>query len=1837
MEVHAGCIYILKQNLVTMTKKKISFYGNTIQTGAYFNSGSQKFLATETVAAFDIATTRSDAIKKVIEVDDEDVLELVYEDGLIRIMTRVELEEETNTNQSRGNNDEDNTLFVPTHLEGYQANTRGFIRNLLRKLKIIKVNDKVVELSALALAGKIESQLEPGPGLYYCQNPNKLGSRVKNKAVNGPVLVLLHGTASSTAGSFGGFYQDNLPSVPWKGLLKTYGEQIFAFEHATLTKSPLQNAIDLLEALPQDATVHLISHSRGGLIGEILCRNLANQEDAFSTLDISVFQKLGRKKEITYLKKLNDLLKKKNIRVEKFVRVACPASGTILASKRLDLYFTVILNLLGLIPVLKASPIYAYVKAFLIAFVKKKEDVKVFPGLEAMIPGSPLIRLLNNPNIQINSELYVIAGDVKAHGVLRSLAVILSDTFYRTQHDFVVNSLSMFGSASREKTFYSFHNNKNVSHFKYFMNSVSQDNVAAALGSYETIPLGYKPLNMLVGDDGEISRIRGRLNYVAPGEKQEKEAPHVYVLPGIMGSKLQADNDAIWVNPFRLAVGGMHRLDIKSKKVEAYALMGSAYRALLRELGKKYNVVPFPYDWRVSILDSAEKLAKDLKDRMAKTDQPIQIIAHSMGGLVVHAMYSGHPKVWEDFRTRTGSRAIFLGSPLGGSHVIISLFLRKHKLFKTLHSIDLTNTSGELLEIIKRYPGLLELLPMEAENPNLDFNTAKTWKEIGEKEKDFVTPITKDLANAKKLQALFKKRPIKGDNTIYIAGKDLYTPYKLEFDTNEKATLWGTSKGDSCVTWKTGIPETFKDRTWYMRATHGALCSTKEYFPAIIELLETGATKLLPSQPIMMRGESEDFIMPEEYPIIVPSEMGMEDAIMGLSPNLTEEIPELQVSVEVCHGDLGNARFPVAVGHHYNDPIVSAESVVDFYMCNRLSQNHDVGIYPERLESSLVLLKKKSKFKGAVVLGLGVYGELNEGKLAASFRHAFIDYAMSTVSVNDDCSVKEIKNNDRMLGISSLLIASDYSGLSIRNSIRALITGVLEANKSLRNMEGLNPPQIDKIEIIEIYKDRAIQGMRELINIIKEPDFVDHIVLGSSYIREVSGKRRRISQENTIGWWHRVKVEAIREDAGQIPLKLLSLINDPNQDEEISACAKKLLMDHFIDFSTVGQNPLKFVSLTDRARAEEEIKSTQRKLIDRLIEASINTNSWNEETAKTLFHLLIPNNFKDYATDNKNLLLIVDEQSASYPWEILHYPSEKNNAPIATQIGLIRQLVTKQYTRHVNQAIVDSVLIIGNPKTDDQTKYPSLPYAKEEALSVLEIFRNESYQVVHAIEEDGMTTVNKLFSANYKVMHLAGHGIVNANDPSKTGMVLDDTTYITAAEIESLPQTPEFVFINCCYLGKGGKSKTNTTHFNKLAANVGTQFIQKGVKAVVAAGWAIDDAAAQFFAKSLYTFLFEGLKFGDAVQKARLTTYRQYGSTNTWGAYQCYGDPYYKITKSRGRSEWKPVDFVDMDEVLIDLENLVNKAEPASSRDRGNLKGEIEALIQRIPSKWLNNCKIIEAIGAVYFELNLYSEAEEYLQKLRYLPDGSSSLDSFAKLANILTKLALIEHENTGKLSKSIKERILDAETIITNILNIGATHRRLALKGGHFKRKAITETTKQNVIKNLIIGADAYKQAHSLMLEIEPDYYTTINWLTLERVSQLYGKDRLKDLEDAAGQIKDLKPKLAQKSADSSSFWTLTYEGAIGIFEVMESAKKPSDRAKIVKKVKDNYKEHWNSNGSVRKSENILGQVRFSIAILKKLELFEAKEGKSNGESEVGNIIINYEKLYKELQDVFS
>ena len=123
------------------------------------------------------------------------------------------------------------------------------------------------------------------------------------------------------------------------------------------------------------------------------------------------------------------------------------------------------------------------------------------------------------------------------------------------------------------------------------------------------------------------------------------------------------------------------------------------------------------------------------------------------------------------------------------------------------------------------------------------------------------------------------------------------------------------------------------------------------------------------------------------------------------------------------------------------------------------------------------------------------------------------------------------------------------------------------------------------------------------------------------------------------------------------------------------------------------------------------------------------------------------------------------------------------------------------------------------------------------------------------------------------------------------GVVLSNGTFLGPREIGSMRVVPELVFVNCCHLAARNAAEVLGRPPDRalFAAGVAEKLIQIGVRCVIAAGWAVDDDAANAFATTFYGALLKGQRFIDAVAQAREVALARGG--NTWAAYQCYGDP----------------------------------------------------------------------------------------------------------------------------------------------------------------------------------------------------------------------------------------------------------------------------------------------------------------------------------------------------------
>ena len=231
-----------------------------------------------------------------------------------------------------------------------------------------KVEDLAVagasSLGARAIVSVIEEQLAGPPGLYpwsggAIAEVERLGSDDPRLAglAGRPALVFIHGTGSHTLGGFGA-----LPgSKAWADLQKQFGEHIYGFEHRTFSESPVDNALQLVAVLPAGARLHLVTHSRGGLVGDLLCLDTSPGNGPALDGLIADFRRrprpdeaareqadpaLARQREAwaaderAKLGKLAGLLRSKDIRVARYVRVGCPARGTSLLTDNLDVFLS---------------------------------------------------------------------------------------------------------------------------------------------------------------------------------------------------------------------------------------------------------------------------------------------------------------------------------------------------------------------------------------------------------------------------------------------------------------------------------------------------------------------------------------------------------------------------------------------------------------------------------------------------------------------------------------------------------------------------------------------------------------------------------------------------------------------------------------------------------------------------------------------------------------------------------------------------------------------------------------------------------------------------------------------------------------------------------------------------------------------------------------------------------------------------------------------------------------------------------------------------------------------------------------------------------------------------------------------------------------------------------------------------------------------------------------------------------------------------------------------------------------------------------------------------------
>ena len=1762
-----------------------------------------------------------------VTITAEEVVELEFEDGGIWYLPPDEFNDLVRVGEDNRDVATGATPTIPARIPS-KSHDRGLGDVLLKIVRVFK--PQIAKVASKALVKKTDNKIVPKEGLYEVSAEFKLtplNSKTyfpSSVAQHDPVLLLIHGTFSNTEGSFSSLKG----SSSWSQLYEKYKGRVLALEHHTLSKSPIENVLAMLPHLPRHLPVHLVTHSRGGLIGDILARTA---EGPFTADELALIADTDFDRQQKDLKKINKLLPEHQIRVEKYVRVAAPSQGTSLMSERMDLVINIILNLSIKLFGGSANPIVSTLKELVRDIIKERTNPKTIPGLAAMLPDTPFQQLINSSFNPLSGDLSIIAGDSGWGGVKQSIAVLLTDLYFQRDNDWVVDTTSMYGGFARKQdTYYRLFRGKTVNHFSYFSEAASQEAILAGFSSSS----GYPPQGYsMVPAADELGRgILGQEGGSLPPGPISGDKPVVVLIPGVMGSNLVQNGHEIWLNYGRIVTGSVTRLAIENKDIEPSSLVATPYQAFVEYLqAKDYEVLIFPFDWRQSTSVAASRLATTLKE-YEHLDK-IQIVAHSMGGLVVRALMLQHKAIWDRLTDLPNFRTIMLGTPWRGSYLIPQTLTGHGDTIRSLYNYSLTKTMKGLLEVFSKFPGLYELLPLEG----YDFESPDLWKSLLKIHPDdnWVLPGKKQLKDFEtyKNKVLKALADIDLSPIIYVAGvgettidnfvvrkgsllwRKNYTTAKSNQDLRDKiaeltkdgrkASLGYavTAKGDGVVSWELGIPRQSNGEAikavYYQSTPHGDLVNDPDHFPALLELLQEGrTTKLSQKEPaveeISHRGERGD--MPLGTTAVssgVPTTAaGQVARFMGRMPKLPykkKKAKRITLDVSLKMGHLKYAKYPVMVGHFKGEHLQGVEYILDSMLYKELRERNQLGVYPGPQNTSLVLLANETRVLETIIVGLGSPEDFMQRSLVKSIEHACLEYAMQ--------SAERGATGD--LGISPLLIGSSYGGLSISSCVTAILEGVVAANQELLklrekrenkgylNTHPLFPkrashiPLINAVEFMEVYRPKALKTFNVLFRI--ERDNNTYPIRFSREIKTVEGSRDilPIAEENS--WWMRLNIQKAKEEG----------------TEEDSS-----------DTPTYT-----YLASTGRARISTRKNFIDQDMIHKLLEDSAFDKKWNRDMAKTLFNLLIPNEFKHSFKSQQNIMLILDDHTAAIPWELLHF-DEETEVPLCVRAGFIRQLATENPPPILRPETQDKVLIIGDPKLDNG--FSQLPGAVKEAERVNQLLENHSFSTDFLVNAEGRKIISA-FMGTYNILHVASHGVVDfpkkdKKNEKRSGILLNNDFVITPEFVSQMPAVPELVFLNCCHLGK--ITPEDEQYFrsrNRLAANLGTAFIRAGAKAVVVAGWAVNDAAAADFAERFYERMTTtGVTFGMAIKEARNYCFQRHPHTHTWGAYQCYGDQAYRlpVTFSSKKNE-ETKEFLLPQAAIIELEELLDKTK--SVRKRGaNLHEDLGEIMRAVSIQKFekDNPRITELAAEICAELGRYEESASYYLQLKKAKKAFWSVRSFEQYFNIKMAAYMGQHkaaETAAQQRKLYSEMKKLKDSLVQFCADdlFGKTTERNNLIGSANKRCFMAATSPTQEKGFLTAAAAAYAEAMGEIREGDrPHFYGLSNWLGVTVLTQSWASitETLKTKDSLEDYLLKYQKDTLETPIAKAEFWDEVGQvNVLTILILVYSGKDQleHDLAGYEQLAKDHYLRAWQKGGSRKNLDSEIFQMEFLLAVL--------------------------------------
>jgi hypothetical protein len=614
-------------------------------------------------------------------------------------------------------------------------------------------------------------------------------------------------------------------------------------------------------------------------------------------------------------------------------------------------------------------------------------------------------------------------------------------------------------------------------------------------------------------------------------------------------------------------------------------------------------------------------------------------------------------------------------------------------------------------------------------------------------------------------------------------------------------------------------------------------------------------------------------------------------------------------------GGITHLKSPVSVGGHYQGlGLAGVARAFDRQLDSWLTRTRDLGMMGSGLGHLFPVNLQKRREAGKInVDNLLLVGMGEPGRFAADD----LRFLMSNITI----AVKSMGHDQ----LSTDLIGTRRNEIPVEQAVRGFLEGILDGYERFRAIaEGVTDNK-------QRYQEAA------------ERPLLVALVEG----REEKAKRIQEAFE-AVG--REALIPGLQLEVGRgdnLPPEPTPDPGAPDTDPDVSVTLLRISRSAApavaappdagppVPVGARGTEVFQFSALSDVAAVtvrEVEVNSYLiRALPDRLTGPA--TPQEREAFGAFFANYVVPDDFRKLTEGGGNLTLVVDETTATYPWEMAAHRKYSKTSFLGTTLGLSRQFRTllsppPSSPPPLNRFL--KVLVIADPAPAPL----SLPQARQEGRTVVEVvdharrawqgeyefkvtvrigshrdegevssllagLRQLGDWVESAESCDPLKLALLIVNEQFDVIHYAGHG---AFDPKagRAGWVFDHDCVLSAHEIFRVRQVPRLVFANACF------SAVTTDRNEQRGQLVGLAqaFFARGIPNYIGTGWQVDDACAQEGARWFYTRVL-GLgrpangetvigtsppaTIGDSLLEARRAMLRFNKDSSTWGAYQHYG------------------------------------------------------------------------------------------------------------------------------------------------------------------------------------------------------------------------------------------------------------------------------------------------------------------------------------------------------------